>query len=319
MRRQDRAPATRPRDSAGCSRTVGNGNDVIQLGNGSNVVVEGNGRDSVSAGNGNNLILGGLGPTRSIGRQRLQHPDRRVGDGHQSRRLVPPDPQYLDGEPDRVEPGRHPAAVHGQLQREVCQLPVGRRRHRLVLLQSPDDLEQEVDGLPELNSHCQKRVGNRSPQRFLTLLGRLLLKGEDDHHGRDQAQAYTRSSQAEVVRSPSSTAVRPVPGVPPERSGGESCDLPLRCGSGRRDRSRAEPQEQFERRSGNTATPPPRAAACSTRAAREGPPRTAVTDVHIDGTPSARKGHRWGRLVRPEGHASLSADAVSLSLLQMLS
>ena len=50
------------------------------------------------------------------------------------------------------------------------------------------------------------------------------LKGEDDHHGRDQAQAHTRSSPAEVVRSPSPTAVRPVPGVLPNRCGGESCD-----------------------------------------------------------------------------------------------
>jgi hypothetical protein len=51
-----------------------------------------------------------------------------------------------------------------------------------------------------------------------------LLQGDDDHHGRDQAQAHTRSSQAEVVRPPSPTAIRPVPGVPPGRSGGESCD-----------------------------------------------------------------------------------------------
>src|SRR5262249_39559553 len=56
------------------------------------------------------------------------------------------------------------------------------------------------------------------------LFGASLLEREDDHHGRNQAQADTRSSQAEVVRALSPAAVRPVPRVLPERPGGESCD-----------------------------------------------------------------------------------------------
>ena len=108
--------------------TVGNGNDTIQLGDGSNVVVEGNGNDSVTAGNGNNLIVGGLGRhTIKVGNGTNILIDGSATVTHSGDSFR----QILDdwvANPNGVEPGRHPAAVHGQLQRQVRQHADGRQR-----------------------------------------------------------------------------------------------------------------------------------------------------------------------------------------------
>ena len=167
---------------------AGSGNDTVTAGNGNDVVLLGNGNDTIGLGGGSNSDRGqrqrhhrarrreqrrGRGQRHRLrhgrqrqqpdrrrpgaphdqGRKRHEHPHRRDGDRQEIWRLVPPDPQRLDGEPDRVEPGGDPVAVHGQLQHEVRQHPDGRQRHRLVLLPVPDDLEQEVEGLPELTPH----------------------------------------------------------------------------------------------------------------------------------------------------------------------
>jgi hypothetical protein len=89
----------------------------------------------------------------------------------------------------------------------------------------PDSVEFQHGQSPAIRV-SDKVPGTVHHNDFRHSLGRLLgdvgfLKGEYEHHGRDQAQAYTRSSQAEVVRPLSPTAVRPVPGVLPERPGGE--------------------------------------------------------------------------------------------------
>ena len=138
--------------------TAGNGNDTIGLGDGSNVVVEGNGTDSVTAGNGNNLIVGGLGPhTIKVGNGTNILIDGTATvnkSGDSFRRILnawtakPFASKLVDADP---------LAVHGQLQHEVRQLPDGRQRHRLVLLPVPDDLEQEVHGLPELSGRRSRR------------------------------------------------------------------------------------------------------------------------------------------------------------------
>jgi hypothetical protein len=74
-------------------------------------------------------------------------------------------------------------------------------------------VSEKVPGAVRHN-HCRHSLGR-------PLGGVDFLKAEDDHHGRDQAQADTRSSQAEVVGPLSPTAVRRVPGVLPERPGAE--------------------------------------------------------------------------------------------------
>ena len=217
--------------------TVGNGNDTIQLGDGSNVVVEGNGNDTVSAGNGNNLIVGGLGPhTIKVG-----NGTNILIDGsatvNEFRRLVPPDPQRLDGEPDRVEPGGDPVAVHGQLQHEVRQHPDGRQRHRLVLLQVPDDLEQEVHGLPEL---IARRSQPSRPGPGASRGPGAVSRWSSHRPGREGTwcrsvprTATTRRPTASTLCSADDTARRVVRSgaAPPSRAGSRRSVPTARCAS----------------------------------------------------------------------------------------
>ena len=120
--------------------TVGNGNDNVQLGDGDNVVIEGNGNDYVKCRQRGQPGRRRPGPAHHPARQRHQHPDRRLGDRRQLWRLVPSDPDRLEGQ--LVDPGQ--SADQGELQRHLPQLPVGRQRPRLVLLPRPDNLEQEI-------------------------------------------------------------------------------------------------------------------------------------------------------------------------------
>ncbi len=130
--------------------TLGNGNDVIQLGDGSNVVVEGNGNDSVSAGNGNNLIVGGLGHhtiTVGNGTNILIDGSATVNNSGDSLR------QILNAWTANPVASNQ-AAIRSRFtvsyNSRYHQHPLGRQRHRLVLLPAADDLEQEADGLPQL-------------------------------------------------------------------------------------------------------------------------------------------------------------------------
>ena len=121
--------------------------------------------------------------------------------------------------------------------RRFSQMDLGRIERRAPRRNGPRTVHSKLQpDQPGIRGsvHPPRAVSEKAPgtvrhndsRRFLghPFWGVESLKGEDDHHGRDQAQAHTRSSQAEVVRPLSPTAVRPVPGLLPERPGGESCD-----------------------------------------------------------------------------------------------